>query len=802
MNLRSKTFLAIFASSSVVALALSLVLLILMSHGLFESFSGRYQTVLNTMSLAFSKIEVISEDFAARELRSGRFDQEIFLDELEDGQDFGDCVSLAKSSLAEFYVSPFFRDESPGFAKKTIAMKSTTDNTLRVRELSLDIISDVVEKLIASDGAIKSVGLYAADGTTIGYMSRKGSEWILQDNSLKNVLVEGQSISRHKAEFVREIEFRPSIGGAICCSCQLNETSGSSSRYFMRLEVATDVLMAAFKNQAGLILVALIGAFVLAYLFATYLASGIVARIQSINEGIQSIIRSNGFSDRLQVQGNDEASKLATGFNRLLDALQHQQRELLEAEKQKSLASIASQVAHDIRSPLAALDSIVNHSKHMDATAKESIRSVVRSIKDVAQNLLKHYKSRSIIPQSSVHIQKHCLVDIINGAIEEVEHRFSTLSSNMMIFEKGEFAEFGFVEGDRSDLRRAVVNGLTNAIESYDTAATTLKLSPVIIQVTAAANELIVRINDHGSGLSAAALNELLVGNLKSSKPKGTGLGFQSMRSKVERVGGRVEVTSELGVGTIVSLIFPTCLPNDSFVSWILLAPNTNIVAIDDDPSIVSLWRRRFELLNIPVSQFFGLTGENELVTLNKLLQSDEQPLLVLVDHDLRGWGQNGLEILDSISGDRVTRILVTNRNDEPEIEAKCELSGCKLLGKTRVSDVGLIVEQDRNPIGVLLVEDNIYVAESWKTHFETRNIKFVSVMQAHELLGVLNQTNRSTRFYVDQSLAESVKGVEILRWLYLAGYRELYLATNHDRIEFSSLTWIKDVTSKDPPSV
>ncbi len=65
---------------------------------------------------------------------------------------------------------------------------------------------------------------------------------------------------------------------------------------------------------------------------------------------------------------------------------------------------------------------------------------------------------------------------------------------------------------------------------------------------------VVVTFRDDGPGISAADL-ERLATPFFTTKPKGTGLGLATVHQLVERQGGSLQVTSQLGSGTTVTVL-------------------------------------------------------------------------------------------------------------------------------------------------------------------------------------------------------------------------------------------------------
>jgi signal transduction histidine kinase len=66
-----------------------------------------------------------------------------------------------------------------------------------------------------------------------------------------------------------------------------------------------------------------------------------------------------------------------------------------------------------------------------------------------------------------------------------------------------------------------------------------------------------VRVIDNGLGMSAEVIRNLFQPFFTTKGEGGTGLGLPQVHALVHQTGGRVSVSSELGHGTTVDLLFP-----------------------------------------------------------------------------------------------------------------------------------------------------------------------------------------------------------------------------------------------------
>jgi signal transduction histidine kinase len=115
------------------------------------------------------------------------------------------------------------------------------------------------------------------------------------------------------------------------------------------------------------------------------------------------------------------------------------------------------------------------------------------------------------------------------------------------------------IKGDRRRLRQIILNLLSNAIKF------TLEDGSVFVSLESETDGgLVLVIRDTGIGIAKDDLEKVFepffqVDNQLSRLRGGTGLGLPLSKRLVELHGGRMQLKSELGVGTVVSATFPAC---------------------------------------------------------------------------------------------------------------------------------------------------------------------------------------------------------------------------------------------------
>lgn len=110
--------------------------------------------------------------------------------------------------------------------------------------------------------------------------------------------------------------------------------------------------------------------------------------------------------------------------------------------------------------------------------------------------------------------------------------------------------------GDNRAIKQIMINLLSNAIKF------TAEGGHILIQIQNNLNDVSIRVIDNGMGIPAEHLPRLArpfeqVENEHAKANQGTGLGLALCRSFAEMHGGELTITSEVGVGTMVSVNLP-----------------------------------------------------------------------------------------------------------------------------------------------------------------------------------------------------------------------------------------------------
>jgi len=303
------------------------------------------------------------------------------------------------------------------------------------------------------------------------------------------------------------------------------------------------------------------------------------------------------------------------------------QEERQHSEKLESLGSLAGGMAHDMNNVLAGIlgtaEMLREQFPGRGAVARslDNIVYASRRGRDLVRALTDFARKGSPEPQP---------FDLNELLVREVELlRHATLQKAQVVQDLD--PQLPVLLGDASALGGAVMNLAVNALDAMPGGGT------LAIRTRALANGRVeLTVTDTGQGMTPEVLARA-VEPFFTTKPvgKGTGLGLTRALGTVKAHGGSVEIQSEAGRGTSITLLLP-CFqqvrgeePPEPVRAEARAA--MRILLVDDDPVILDTMPPLLESLGHWVET--AARGETALALLAAGLQVD----LVVLDHNMPG---------------------------------------------------------------------------------------------------------------------------------------------------------------------
>ena len=263
------------------------------------------------------------------------------------------------------------------------------------------------------------------------------------------------------------------------------------------------------------------------------------------------------------------------------------QAKLHQADRMATMGQLAAGVAHEINNPLAWVrgnldllsERLSGPESDIASRAAEGARRVQRIVQD-----LKTF--------SRTHTPEPTAVDLSRAAASAANMVRHKMRDRGVLVE--DYADAPTVDGDETRVGQVCMNLLVNAIEALpedqrDTSLVSLRVYPND------AGEPVIEVEDNGPGIPADVRHRMF-DPFFTTKPQGTGLGMAITRSLVGSLGGRLEVKSSMGIGTVISVILPpgkleytqTPKPVENRQNR-PLAKVGRLLIVDDEPDITAL---------------------------------------------------------------------------------------------------------------------------------------------------------------------------------------------------------------------
>jgi heavy metal sensor kinase len=243
----------------------------------------------------------------------------------------------------------------------------------------------------------------------------------------------------------------------------------------------------------------------------------------------------------------DELGQLATVFNATLARLENSFAELRR---------FTADASHELRTPLTALRAVGEAALRSDRGDPKSLREALSSMLEETRRLSDLVEALLLLARADTERLSPSLQPVdLPGLVGEVRETLLVLAE-----EKSQRIELTgknlVVRADRELLRLALLNLLHNAIRYSGEGAV------ICLRVKPREKTSLVEVMDQGPGIAAEHQQKIFerfyrVDKGRSRASGGAGLGLSITRWAVERQGGRIELESGLGRGSLFRIVMP-----------------------------------------------------------------------------------------------------------------------------------------------------------------------------------------------------------------------------------------------------
>jgi CheY-like chemotaxis protein len=238
-------------------------------------------------------------------------------------------------------------------------------------------------------------------------------------------------------------------------------------------------------------------------------------------------------------------------------------------------------------------ETLLEREPHLSERGRHYLGTISRAIDDVAATVarMREFYRQRTEPQVMGPVALNTLVQQV---VDLTHARWSDIPQQrgIVIQLQTELADdLPLVLGVDSELREALINLVLNAVDAMPDGGALALRTRSALMLDAADQEtqrICVDVVDSGVGMGPNTRLHCLEPFFTTKGERGTGLGLAMVYGVMQRHHGDVEIDSELGIGTTVSLSFPRPPPGTHAVVPTAEAlgplPHLNILLVDDDP--------------------------------------------------------------------------------------------------------------------------------------------------------------------------------------------------------------------------
>lgn len=449
-------------------------------------------------------------------------------------------------------------------------------------------------------------------------------------------------------------------------------------------------------------------------------------------------------------------------------------------QAKKKLGAIATQVAHNMLTPVSALLVLSQECTGLPEEERIVLREATQTIQDIANNVTNQYRiteAGGTDHSDDLPWQELLISTLILEMLSE--KRLQYRNRNVKIEAKfTPKAHFAFIIGNQTEFKRMLSNLMNNAVDACKEEA-----CRILVSLDVSNEHVILSITDNGKGMPQELIMRIMNKEaVTADKENGHGIGLNHAHQTLQHYQGTMEIHSNVGDGTTINLIFRLLKTPGWIADQIEIVPGSIVIVLDDDSTVIHrAWDHRFqgiaEANHLQIVHFEQ--GVEALDYIAKLTESEKESAFLLTDYELLNQKMNGLDVLEA-SGIKHS-VLVTSHYTNRQVVARAVLLGAKVLPKVLAVEVPINLKAPdkagiAEPVDIIIVDDN---PQFMKTIIDLKladkKVKYYE--DPYLFIKEYGHYAKDTPICLDNDFGiEEFNGRDLAARLHAEGYQHLYL--------------------------
>lgn len=245
--------------------------------------------------------------------------------------------------------------------------------------------------------------------------------------------------------------------------------------------------------------------------------------------------------------------------------LKKAQAQLIQSEKLASLGKMTAGIAHEVNNPVGAIKSTLDNSKRYIENIRKALAGgdspnsqLQKSLDALNNNFGVMTSASDRITSMVTNLRKFVGLDEAEYQRVNVHEKIDStlmliqneLSNRIRVVKK--YGDIPEIFGYPKELNQAFMNVITNAIDSIE------DKGKITINTSSVDDTIRIEISDTGKGIQPDKLSSLFDFNFTTKSDRiGVGMGLMSAYNIIQKHKGEMEIKSEVGKGTIVTITLP-----------------------------------------------------------------------------------------------------------------------------------------------------------------------------------------------------------------------------------------------------
>lgn len=276
------------------------------------------------------------------------------------------------------------------------------------------------------------------------------------------------------------------------------------------------------------------------------------------NQAVTAIENAHAYEEieKLNLELERKVAQRTASLRKTLEEKEKTQKQLVQSESLAAIGQLVAGAAHELNNPLASASSLIQSSletiskpeKIGDDVADDLKFSLkeLRRMRDIVKSLL------DLSRQTQVYVEPVPVNVAIDDALRILYNQYKYLRVEI---EKNYDENLPVVEGNFANLGQVFINVIKNALQALPNGAGRIILTT---SYDSGKDSVAIECRDTGKGIPARHLKDIFKPFFTTKGVgEGTGLGLYISHEIIKKHGGSIDVTSEEGSGTSLTIELP-----------------------------------------------------------------------------------------------------------------------------------------------------------------------------------------------------------------------------------------------------